>query len=69
MDVGMEGLGVDNPTLSGLLGETARPVYDENGHAVMRGFGAFRGAVEDYRVSSALDIHFPLLDTKEKGRE
>eukprot|EP00752_Nemacystus_decipiens_P016691 g14929.t1 len=67
MDVGMDGLDVDNPTLSGLLGETSRPVYDENGQAVMEGFNAFRGTVEDYRVSSALDVHFPLLDQTQEG--
>eukprot|EP00752_Nemacystus_decipiens_P006653 g5981.t1 len=62
MDVGIEGLNVENPTLSGLLGETARPVYDENGQPIMKGFDAFRGTVEDYRVSGALGTHFPLLD-------
>jgi len=65
MDVGMEGLDVDNPALSGLTGETARPVYDENGKAIMEGLDAFRGTVEDYRVSGALGVHFPLLDEKE----
>eukprot|EP00903_Cladosiphon_okamuranus_P010093 g9560.t1 len=62
MDVGMDGVGVDNPTLSGRLDETARPVYDENGEAIMDGFEAFRGTVEDYRVPNALGVHFPLLD-------
>ncbi|CAN0084804.1 unnamed protein product [Ectocarpus sp. 8 AP-2014] len=65
MDVGMEGLDVDNPALSGLTGETARPVYDENGKPIMEGFDAFRGTVEDYRVPGALGVHFPLLDEKE----
>ncbi|CAN0150915.1 unnamed protein product [Ectocarpus sp. 12 AP-2014] len=65
MDVGIHGLDNDNPALSGLLGETARPVYDESGNEVMEGFDAFRGTVEDYRVSSALGVHFPLLDEKE----
>eukprot|EP00903_Cladosiphon_okamuranus_P008159 g7858.t1 len=69
MDVGIVGLDVGNPLLSGLLGETARPVYDENGQAVMEGFDAFRGTVEDYRVSDALGVHFPLLDEKEEGHE
>ncbi|CAM9929053.1 unnamed protein product, partial [Ectocarpus sp. 12 AP-2014] len=69
MDVGMSGLDVDNPALSGLLGETARPVYDENGQPIMKGSKAFRGGVEDYRVSSALGVHFPLLDEKEEGHE
>ena len=69
MDVGMDGLDVNNPALSGLLGETARPVYDENGKAVMEGFDAFRGTVEDYRVSGALGVRFSLLDDKEEGHE
>eukprot|EP00752_Nemacystus_decipiens_P010635 g9472.t1 len=65
MDVGIDGLDVDNPALSGLLGETARPVYDENGQPIMEGFDAFRGTVDDYRVSGALGVHFPLLDKTE----
>ena len=69
MDVGFDGLDVENPTLSGLLGETARPVYDENGQKVMEGSEAFRGTVEDYRVSSALGTHFPLLDKTGEGHE
>ncbi|CAN0436789.1 unnamed protein product [Ectocarpus sp. 12 AP-2014] len=69
MDVGMHGLDDDNPALSGLLGETARPVYDENGNEVMEGFDAFRGTVEDYRVSNALGVDFPLLDKKEESHE
>lgn len=69
MDVGMDGLDIENPALSGILGETARPVYDESGKEVMEGFYAFRGTVEDYRVSSAVGVHFPLLDQTEKGHE
>ncbi|CAM9421257.1 unnamed protein product [Ectocarpus sp. 12 AP-2014] len=66
MDVGIDGLDVENPALSGLLGETSRPTYDKNEKEVMAGFKAFRGTVEDYRVSSALGVHFPLLDKNEK---
>ena len=69
MDVGMDGLDIENPALSGLLGETARPVYDENGKAVMEGFDAFRGTVEDYRVPGAVGVHFPLLDKSEEGSQ
>ncbi|CAB1099723.1 unnamed protein product [Ectocarpus sp. CCAP 1310/34] len=69
IDVGIDGLDVDKPALSGLFGETACPVYDENGKAVMEGYDAFRGAVEDYRVSSALGVHFALLDETENGHE
>ena len=35
MDVGLDGLDVENPALSGILGETARPVFQENGYAVV----------------------------------
>ena len=44
-------------------------MYDENGKAVMEGFDAFRGTVEDYRVSGALGVRFSLLDDKEEGHE
>lgn len=69
MDVGVEGLDVESPTLSGILGETARPVYDEAGNAVMEGFEALRGDVEDYRVSGPLGTHFTLLGTQKEGHE
>eukprot|EP00752_Nemacystus_decipiens_P007470 g6673.t1 len=69
MDVGMDGLDGENPSLSGILGETARPMYDESGKEVMEGFEAFRGTVEDYRVSGASGVHFALLDKTDKGRE
>lgn len=59
MDVGLEGLRVGD-SLSGILGETARPVLDDTGEAVMSGPGAFRGTVEDYRVSGALGVEFSL---------
>eukprot|EP00903_Cladosiphon_okamuranus_P010195 g9654.t1 len=62
MDVGLDGLDVEKPALSGILGETARPVYDGSGKEVMEGFEAFRGTVEDYRVSGALGVRFALLD-------
>ena len=68
MDVGLDGLDVQNPALSGILGETTRPVYDERGQEVMEGFDAFRGNVEDYRVSSALGTRFALLNKMEQGR-
>ena len=61
MDVGMDGLAVDNPKLSGILGETARPVVDEAGLEVMEGYGAMRGTVQDYRVSGALGTDFALI--------
>ena len=61
MDVGLDGLAIDNPNLSGILGETARPVVSEDGHNVMEGNGALRGKVEDYRVHGALGTDFALL--------
>lgn len=61
MDIGFSGLSPQQEHLSGLLGETARPVLDKNGVAVMEGFDAFRGTVEDYRVSDALGEDFTLL--------
>ena len=61
MDVGFDGLAIDNPNLTGMLGETARPVVGESGNEVMDGYDAFRGSVEDYRVSDALGTDFALL--------
>ena len=61
MDVGLDGLSLDNELLSGILGETARPVLDENGREVMEGSEAFRGTVDDYRVSGPLGTDFALL--------
>jgi len=62
MDVGLHGLKVDSPFLSGILGETARPVLSEAGQPLMEGMEAFRGKVEDYRVADPLATHFALLD-------
>ena len=60
MDVGLTGLILENELLSGILGETARPVLDVDGREVMEGYGAFRGSVEDYRVTDALGTDFAL---------
>ena len=65
MDVGLDGLDVENLAMSG----TARPVYDETGKEVMEGFEAFRGTVEDYRVSSAQGVQLALLDNTEDGHD
>lgn len=62
MDVGLDGLSLDNESLSGILGETARPVLDEDGVEVMEGPEAYRGAVGDYRVSGPLGTYFNLQD-------
>ena len=61
MDVGFHGLSVESESLSGMLGETARPVLDKTGNMVMKGFDAFRGTVEDYRVSGSIGTDFALL--------
>ena len=61
MDVGLDGLDIENEHLSGILGETARAVIDGDGHEILEGEGAFRGTVEDYRVSGALGTDFALL--------
>lgn len=45
MDIGVGGLNVGHRFLSGILGETARPVFDDEGRAVMKGQGAMRGKV------------------------
>ena len=64
MDVGLHGLSVESESLSGILGETARPVVDDHGRQVMEGFEAFRGTVEDYRVSGPVGTEFELLSKK-----
>ena len=64
MDVGLRGLSVESQSLSGILGETARPVVDDHGRQVMEGYEAFRGTVEDYRVSGPVGTEFELLSKK-----
>ena len=61
MDIGLEGLSIDSESLSGILGETARPVLDDDGVEVMEGYHALRGTVEDYEVVDALGTDFALL--------
>lgn len=61
MGVGVNGLALKHENISGLLGETSRIVYDNDGHPVMEGLRALRGTVEDYRVSGALGTDFALL--------
>ncbi|CAM9767189.1 unnamed protein product [Ectocarpus sp. 13 AM-2016] len=60
MDVGVVGLSLENEDLTGTLGETARPVYDKDGEAVIKGDDAFRRTAEDYRVSGGLGADFAL---------
>lgn len=62
MDVGLDGLDIENPALSGILGETARPVLGEDGREVLEGLDALRGSVEDYRVSGPCATSFVLFD-------
>ncbi|CAM9563847.1 unnamed protein product [Sphacelaria rigidula] len=47
--------------LSGLLGETARPVVGADGMPVLHGAGAMRGEVENYRVDGPLGTDFHML--------
>lgn len=59
MDIHLEGLNVDPNIVTGILGETMRPVLDGQGKPVMTGVEALRGEVKDFRVSGALmsDFH------------
>lgn len=54
MDVHVERYKLDENTVTGILGETMRPVYDKDGVPVTWGPHAMRGEVEDYRVSGPL---------------
>ena len=44
-----------------MLGETSRPVFNENGLPILEGIGAIRGTPEDYRVDGPLGVEFELL--------
>ena len=59
-DVGVERSSFSN-TVSGMLGETSRPVFNENGLPILEGIGAIRGTPEDYRVDGPLGVEFELL--------
>lgn len=60
--VALSGPALEHEDISGMLGETARPTKDEEGHTVTEGLGALRGTVEDYRVSGPLATNFaPLM--------
>ena len=59
--VGLYGINLDNERLTGILGETARPVRDTNGEVITKGIKAMRGIVADYRVSSPVGKNFALL--------
>lgn len=61
MDLGIDGLVLDHESLTGLLGETARPVLDQDGNKIMMGLEAFRCSVEHYRVDGPLGTDFALL--------
>lgn len=43
MDVSLNDLDIWSPSLSGILGETVRPVHNGNGRVVMEGSTAFSG--------------------------
>lgn len=59
--VGLVGIDLENEYLTGILGETARPVRDANGHVITKGVDALRGTVADYRVSGPVGTDFALL--------
>ena len=59
-DVGVEGNSFSD-TVSGMLGETSRPILDKYGLPIMQGAGAIRGTTEDYRVDGPLGVEFELL--------
>lgn len=63
MNVYVEHLDVNADTVTGILGETARPVLDEAGLPIMYGSAALRGEVEDYRISGPLATDFKHFDT------
>lgn len=67
MNIGLEGLDIGD-SLSGILGETARPVLDGNGEPIMTGMKAIRGTVEDYRVAGPRAVDFLLLHKKNDAR-
>lgn len=69
MDLGLHRISLESESLSGILGEIARPVLDKDGDEVMAGPEAFRGTVGDYRVSGPLGTDFALLHNKEAGFE
>lgn len=58
--VGLTGVSFDHENMSGMLGETARPVVDGDGQEILEGIEALRGTVEDYRVSDADATDFAL---------
>ena len=62
-DVGVE-RGSFSKTVSGMLGETSRPVLNKHGLPIMEGIGAIRGTPEDYRVDGPFGVEFELLRHK-----
>ena len=59
-DVGVERSSFSD-TVSGMLGETSRPVLNEDGLPIMQGIGAIRGKPEDYRVDGPFGVEFNLM--------
>ena len=59
-DVGVERSRFSD-TVSGMLGETSRLLFNENGLPIMEGIGAIRGTPEDYRVDGPFGVEFELL--------
>ena len=59
--VGLSGINLENEHLTGMLGETSRPVQDTNGHVITKVVDAPRGTVAAYRVSGPAGKDFGLL--------
>lgn len=65
MNVYLEWRDLNPKTVTGVLGETMRPVLDAAGVPLMFGRGALRGQVEDYRISGPLATDFKFFHEQE----
>lgn len=58
MDLHVEWATFDSDLVTGILGETMRPVLDAAGRPILAGKSALRGEVDDYRISGPLASDF-----------
>lgn len=58
IDLHLERYDFDAKRVTGMLGETMRPVLDSQGVPIISGVEAIRGQVEDYRISGPLATDF-----------
>lgn len=58
MDLDLESANVNLATVTGILGETARHVFDADGSPIMSGLEALGASVEDFRLSGPLSTDF-----------